>query len=59
LAALTDFSIGDDVSAGRLARVLPSWTLPRFDVQAVYPPGRHIPFKVRAFIDAIKELGGA
>lgn len=52
LAVLTDFSIEEDVSAGRLIRILPQWRLPRFDIQAMFPPARHVSFKVRVFIDA-------
>ncbi len=52
LAVLTDFSIGEDVSGGRLVRILPEWKLPRFDIQAVFPPTRQVPPKVRVFIDA-------
>ncbi|HEY0844645.1 MAG TPA: LysR family transcriptional regulator [Noviherbaspirillum sp.] len=31
------------------------WALPRAGVYAVYPPGRHVPAKVRAFIDFYRE----
>lgn len=54
IAILTDFSIIDDVSAGRLVRLLPEWSLPIFDIHAVLPVARHYLPKVRVFIDALK-----
>jgi DNA-binding transcriptional LysR family regulator len=44
-------STAQAVRQGRLVRVLPGWSLPRGGVYAVYPPGRFVPAKVRAFID--------
>lgn len=57
LAVLTDFSISDDVAAGRLVRVLPKWALPKADIHAVFPTARYLPSKVRVFIDEVKEHG--
>jgi len=37
------------VRAGSLVRVLPGWALPRGGIYAVYPPGAHMPAKVRKF----------
>lgn len=51
ISVMDQFSSDDAVSAGRLVRVLPGWTLPRGGLYAVYPPGRYVPVKVRAFID--------
>lgn len=45
------FSVGEGLATGRLVRVLQDWSLPQGGVHAVYPPGRHVPAKVRAFID--------
>jgi DNA-binding transcriptional LysR family regulator len=53
-AVLTDFSINEDVVAGRLVRVLPKWTLPESDIHAVFPTVRYLPSKVRVFIDEVK-----
>lgn len=39
------------IRSGELVRVLPEWTLPSGGIFAVYPPGRHVPAKVRAFVD--------
>lgn len=51
ITALDQFSTAEALRSGELVRVLPGWTLPRGGVYAVYPPGRHVPAKVRAFID--------
>lgn len=41
----------DAVRSGRLRRLLPRWTLPEGGIHAVFPPGRHVPVGVRAFIE--------
>lgn len=41
----------DALASGQLVRLLPQWQLPRGGIHAVYAPGRHVPAKVRAFID--------
>jgi DNA-binding transcriptional LysR family regulator len=51
---LTDFSIADDVAAGRLIRLLPEWASAPASIQAVFPPTSHPPAKVRALIDTLK-----
>ncbi|HJY09270.1 MAG TPA: LysR substrate-binding domain-containing protein, partial [Bryobacteraceae bacterium] len=56
IAILTDFSISEEVTAGRLVRLLPEWTLPSSDIHAVLPVARQYPPKVRTFIDFLKNL---
>lgn len=51
LSVLDQFSAEAGVRAGSLVRLLPDWSLPSGGVHAVWPPGRHVPAKVRAFID--------
>ncbi|HEY4296481.1 MAG TPA: LysR family transcriptional regulator [Paraburkholderia sp.] len=51
---LTDFSIGDDVAAGRLIRLLPEWAVDSAGIHAVFPPTSHPPAKVRALIETLK-----
>jgi DNA-binding transcriptional LysR family regulator len=51
VSALDEFSAADAIRAGRLVRVLPNWALGRGGIHAVFPPGRHMPAKVRAFVD--------
>ncbi|HVY07434.1 MAG TPA: LysR family transcriptional regulator [Burkholderiales bacterium] len=55
LSNLPDYMAAADLETGRLVRVLANWTLPRGGVHAVYPPSRHVPAKVRAFIDLFRE----
>jgi len=51
IGATVRLSVEDDVRAGRLVRLLPEWQLPRGGIHAVYPPGRHVPARVRAFVE--------
>ena len=51
---LTDFSTADDVAAGRLVRLLPTWRSAPAGIHAVYPSTRLPSPKVRAFVDAMK-----
>lgn len=48
-------SMQADLDAGLLRRVLPEWTGPEQTLHAVFPPGRIVPPKVRAFVDYLKE----
>ena len=50
LAVLPDFLIGDDLAAGRLVPILPSWTLPSGGIHAVFPAARFRAPKVTAFV---------
>ncbi len=54
VSSLEALTVQESIAAGRLVRVLPRWTLPTGGVYAVLPPGRHVPAKVRAFIDFYK-----
>lgn len=45
------FLVGDDLRQGRLVPLLPGYRLPDFTMYAVYPSRRHVPAKVRAFVD--------
>lgn len=55
IGLLPDYSAARALSQGRVVRVLPEWRLTgaygERKVQAVYLPTRHLPQKVRAFID--------
>lgn len=43
----------EDVAAGRLVRLLPSWNTASLAIYAVYPSRRHLAQKVRAFVDLL------
>jgi DNA-binding transcriptional LysR family regulator len=51
IAALPSYLVADDLRAGTLAPVLPRERLPTFSARAVLPSGRHVPRRVRAFVD--------
>lgn len=50
ISVLDQFSAEEALKAGHLVRLLADWSLPRAGIYAVYPPGRHVAAKVRAFI---------
>ncbi|MFZ6870778.1 LysR family transcriptional regulator [Undibacterium sp. Di27W] len=56
ISAMEEMSSAAAIKAGKLQRLLPDYELPRGGVYAVLPPGRHIPVKVRAFIDFYKSF---
>ncbi len=48
--------LADDLRQGRLRQVLSSWsTLSSLRVSAVYPSARHLPLKVRTFVDFLAQ----
>ncbi|MFL6659627.1 MAG: LysR family transcriptional regulator [Massilia sp.] len=51
MTALETLTTREALAQGRLVKVLPKWTLPNGGVYAVLPPGKHVPPKVRAFVD--------
>ncbi len=55
LSVLADSIAAGALARGELERVLPGWELPGGGIYAVYPPGRHTPAKVRAFVDFLRE----
>ena len=51
LAMLPTFIVGRDLQEGRLVEVLPGFVPTERFIYAVHLPNRHLPPKVRAFID--------
>jgi DNA-binding transcriptional LysR family regulator len=49
------YIVHEDVVAGRLVPVLREWELPRLTVNVAYPTRRHLPAKVRCFVDFLVE----
>lgn len=49
------YIIHEDVVAGRLVPVLREWELPRLTINIAYPTRRHLPAKVRCFVDFLVE----
>jgi DNA-binding transcriptional LysR family regulator len=54
VSVMDEFTAADALRDGRLVRVLPQWSLPRGGVHAVFPPGRHLPGKTRAFVELLR-----
>lgn len=51
VSRLSAYLIGDDLRAGRLVRIMPSYEDNGSDIYAVYSARRNLPPKVRVFID--------
>lgn len=59
IARVPDFVARDGLLGNRLRRLLPNWEERAFDVQALFPPARHLAASVRALVDHLAaELGG-
>jgi DNA-binding transcriptional LysR family regulator len=56
VAYLAEWSVIDDVKAGRLVRVLEDWTPSSGGLALYYPAGRHAPAGLRAFVALIREV---
>lgn len=54
LAWRSTWEIESQLAAGELVTVLDDYALPQYDILAVYMPQRHLPARVRAFIDTLK-----
>lgn len=51
ISVMDSMSAKSEMLSGKLQQLLPEWRLPSGGIYAVLPPGRHVPHKVRAFID--------
>jgi DNA-binding transcriptional LysR family regulator len=58
ISTLEEVSAIAAIKAGKLIQLLPDWSLPTGGIYAVLPPGRHVPARVRAFIDFYREFIG-
>lgn len=58
LALLPTFIVGKELQAGRLRQVLPGYCPAEQSVFAVYLANRHLPLKVRVFIDFLSKRFG-
>ncbi len=55
IARLPSFLCADDLRAGKLRSVLEDWLPKPGSIYAVYPSNRHLPAKVRSFLDLLIE----
>jgi DNA-binding transcriptional LysR family regulator len=53
IVELNSYLVGEDIQAGRLVRLLPQYRAQELSFHAVYPDRRHLPPKVRVFVDAL------
>ena len=58
IARMPTFIAGDDLRAGLIECCLDDYGAEPAAIHAVYPPGRHVPPKVRAFIDFLAQRFG-
>ena len=49
------WEVGQDLKEGRLTSVLDAWQAPPMGIYAVFPQRKHLPLRVRLFIDLLKE----
>lgn len=48
------WEVGEDIAAGRLTSVLDDFAAPPIGIHAVFPQRRHLPLRVRLFLDMLK-----
>jgi DNA-binding transcriptional LysR family regulator len=53
------WEVGDDIASGRLVSVLDAFAAPPIGIHAVFPQRRHLPLRVRLFLDLLKATYGA
>lgn len=58
ISLLPTFIAGAELRSGALQQVLKGYRAPDLHICALYPPTRHLPLKVRAFIDFLVERFG-
>lgn len=51
LTVLPEWLLGDTLTSKKLVQVLPDWSISSADVNVVFPANRHLPERVRAFVD--------
>ncbi|SDH15226.1 DNA-binding transcriptional regulator, LysR family [Vibrio xiamenensis] len=59
IAQMPTFIVARDIASGRLKPLLPLYSLPLHAIYAVFPERKHMPLKVRSFIDFIEHKLGS
>lgn len=58
IGLLPDFVVGEDLNTGQLHQLLDGYEVPGANIYVVYPHKKHLPAKVRVFVDFLSiELG--
>ncbi|KXU84871.1 LysR family transcriptional regulator [Paraburkholderia monticola] len=52
------FVFGDPIARGELVELLPGYRASELTIQAVYPSARHVPLKVRTFVEHLVDAFG-
>ncbi|MBP9804002.1 MAG: LysR family transcriptional regulator, partial [Candidatus Accumulibacter sp.] len=58
LAWRSMWEVGDDLRSGDLVSLLDDYAAPSVGIYAVFPQRRHLPLRVRLFIDQLKNTFG-
>jgi DNA-binding transcriptional LysR family regulator len=58
LAIASEWMFSPELADGTVQAVLTDWELPTIDVWAVFPAGRMVSAKARAFVEFVEELLG-
>jgi DNA-binding transcriptional LysR family regulator len=58
LAWRSVWEVGEDLHSGRLVALLEEYAAPPVGIHAVFPQRRHLPLRVRLFIDQLKTIFG-
>lgn len=56
MAYLGEWSVAEDLDAGRLVRVLKEWMPPASELALYYPGHRHVPTGLRTFVDVVRDI---
>ena len=59
IAVLSRFVVGRHISSGKLVSLLENFLQEDIPIYAVYPSGKHLSLKVRAFLDFLIEIYGS
>jgi DNA-binding transcriptional LysR family regulator len=55
IVRLPDYMCAEELSAGAFEEVLNDWPEPPVECHAIYPATRHLPLRVRSFLDFVVE----
>lgn len=55
ISVVPHFTVAEDLRSGRLRVVLPGYTMREIPLHVVFPPGRRLSTRVRAFVDFLTE----